>query len=51
MLIIRTISPNKFSVKGPPKLPIIRIAHIILKKGETLNNPLFNINLRECLRS
>lgn len=49
--IIRTISPNKFNVKGPPKFAM----HIKNQNNEILGNKfknaLLSIIIRECLRS
>merc|ERR1719186_2208359 len=50
-LTISKISPIKFNVKGPPKLPTIKINHRALMVGTRFKYPLLSISLREYLRS
>jgi hypothetical protein len=50
-LMINIISPTKFKVKGPEKLHTIKMNHHDPNIGEITKLPLFNISLRECLRS
>jgi len=48
---IRTTSPNKLYVKGPPKLATIKINQKILNILLLFKSPWLKKNLRECLRS
>jgi len=50
-LRIRIISPNKLTVKGPPKLAIINRNQNIESLGQLVSPPEFMRYLRECLRS
>lgn len=51
IILIIKISLNKLIVKGPPKFKTTSKNHIILILGNSLNKPLFKIELRECDRS
>jgi len=48
---IRMISPSRLRVKGPPKLAIIRINHIIDICGDRVSTALFSPIAREWVRS